>query len=120
MTRTADAQAITAVIQDYIQGTKDRDIAKLKEVFHPNAVMAGYLGPNLLAGSPDPFYAHLEANPHAPDPYAGEIVGISVTGRIATAELHEDNLYGMAFVNHFHLLNEDGTWRITAKLFHHD
>ena len=85
-----------------------------------SAVMSGYLGPNKLIGSPEPFYAHLEANPHPDDQYSGEIVSVSVTGRTACARLVEDNLYGLSFVNDFHLINEDGSWSIVSKLFHHD
>lgn len=111
--------AIKAVIDDYIKGTIERDVALLKTVFHENAVMAGYLGPGKLIGSPQPFYDHLEANEHGPG-YASEITSITVTGRTATACLIEQNLYGMRFHNDFHLLNDDGSWKVTAKLFHHD
>ncbi|MEL6186825.1 MAG: nuclear transport factor 2 family protein [Myxococcota bacterium] len=113
---------MTDVIEGYIKGTRDRDIARLKTVFHEAAVMSGYLGPNLLAGSPEPFYAHLEAHPHADQghAYRAAIAHVSVVGRTAVARLVEDSLYGMSFVNDFHLLQIDGKWSITSKLFHHD
>jgi len=119
MNRTDDVIAVEAIVKDYIQGTADRDIDKLKSAFHENAIMAGYLGPNKLIGSPQPFYDHLTANEHGPG-YVTKITGIEVTGRTAIARLVEDNLYGMSFVNDFHLLNDDGQWKIVSKLFHHD
>ncbi len=119
MNRTDDVIAVEAVVQEYVQGTADRDIARLKGAFHESAVMSGYLGPAKLIGSPQPFYEHLEANEHGPG-YVTKITNIEVTGRTATARLVEDNLYGMSFVNDFHLLNDDGAWKIVSKLFHHD
>ncbi len=120
MNRTDDVRAVKAVVKKYISGTGTCDVALLKSVFHENAVMSGYLGPAKLIGSPQPFYDHLQANPHADDSYTCEIVLVSVTGRTAIARLVEDNLYGMSFINDFHLINDDGKWVIASKLFHHD
>ncbi|MEM7378284.1 MAG: nuclear transport factor 2 family protein [Pseudomonadota bacterium] len=120
MNRTDESRAVSAVVAAYLRGTRDRDVETLKGVFHPNAVMSGYLGPNKLIGSPEPFYAHLEANPHPDDHYTGEITEVEVVGRTARARLVEDNLYGLSFINDFHLINEDGQWSIVSKLFHHD
>ncbi|MEL6347412.1 MAG: nuclear transport factor 2 family protein [Myxococcota bacterium] len=119
MNRTHKAAAVADVIRVYIKGTQERDVTVLRQVFHENAVMSGFLGPNKLVGSPEPFFAHLEANPHNGD-YTAEITHLDVVGRTARAVLVEDGLYGMAFVNDFHLLFDDGRWLITSKLFHHD
>lgn len=122
MNRTSDASAVLAVIREYEEGTRTRDTDRLRAIFHPNAVMSGYLGPNLLVGAPDPFYAHLEANPvdDGVALYTSTTTSVSVTGKTATATTVEDNLFGMSFVNAFHLIGDGGAWTITAKLFHHD
>lgn len=117
--RADDIIAVKAVVKEYVAATLERDVSRLKAIFHPNAAMSGYLGPNQLIGSPQPFYDHLEANPHG-EGYVGEISHVSVVGRTACARLVEENLYGMSFVNDFHLLNDNGTWVIVSKLFHHD
>ncbi len=119
MNRTDDIIAVKAVVNEYVAGTLARDIARLKAIFHPNAVMSGYLGPNQLIGSPQPFFDHLAGNEHG-EGYGAEISHVSVVGRTACARLVEENLYGMSFVNDFHLLNDNGTWVIVSKLFHHD
>ncbi len=119
MDRTHQATAVEAVIKEYIAGTVERDVERLQAIFHPNAVMSGYLGPNKLIGTPAPFFAHLQANEHGPG-YRSKITHIQVTGRTASATLLEENLYGMSFVNEFHLLDDDGRWTIVSKLFHHD
>lgn len=115
----ADKSAVEAVINKYVKGTVDRNVAILKTVFDEHAVMSGYLGPDKLIGSPQPFFDHLEAHEHGPG-YSSEIAHIEVTGRTATARLIENNLYGMRFVNDFHLLQDQGVWKVVSKLFHHD
>lgn len=120
MNRTDEVRAVEAVVNTYATATGTRDTDLLRTVFHGNAVMSGYLGPGKLIGSPQPFYDHLAANPHPDDKYTYEITAVSVIGRTACVRLVEDNLYGMSFVNDFHLLNDDGTWTIVSKLFHHD
>lgn len=120
MPRTADAAAIAAVLDAYTRGTRTRDTAAIRAVFHPGAVMAGYVGPDLGVGGIAPFLAALEANTVGPD-YASAITGIEILGHTATATVVEDNLFGRSFVNRFHLIRQpQGGWVITAKLFHHD
>ncbi|KIC49860.1 nuclear transport factor 2 family protein [Tateyamaria sp. ANG-S1] len=113
---TASARA---VVEAYIEGTRTRDIDLLRTVFHDGAVMTGWLGPDLLHGGPEPFYGALEAN-EVGDDYSGEITGLKVDDKIATASITERNLLGMSFENHFQIIQlDDGTWRISAKLFRH-
>ncbi|MEM1159873.1 MAG: nuclear transport factor 2 family protein [Pseudomonadota bacterium] len=119
MNRTTDANAVAAVMDAYEAGTRNRDVAMLKGAFHENALMSGYLGPNLLVGGPEPFYAHLEGN-EVEDGYAARTVHIDVNGNAASARVVEDNLWGMSFVNDFHLVKGEGGWKIVSKLFHHD
>ena len=108
-----------AVVEAYIKGTATRDVDLLKSIFHETAVMTGWLGPDLLHGGPEPFYGALEANEVGED-YAGKITAIQVDDRIATASITERNLQGMSFDNHFQMIQlDDGTWRLSAKLFRH-
>lgn len=108
-----------SVIEAYITGTRTRDTALLKEIFHEDAVMTGWLGPDLLVGGPEPFYGALEAN-EVGDDYTGDITALEHTGSIATATIEETNLLGLSFTNLFHMVRlADGSWRITSKLFRH-
>lgn len=119
MNRTADATAVAAIMEAYIDGTKSRNTLKLKAIFHESAVMCGYLGDDLLTGTPEPFYEAIENNEIAPN-YSARVVHIDVTGDTACARIIEDNLLGMSFVNDFHLVNGLDGWLIVSKLFHHD
>lgn len=108
-----------AVIDAYTKGTATRDVALLKLIFDENAVMTGYLGPDLLNGSVEPFYGALEANNVGAD-YTSDVTNLTVTDKIALATTEEKNLLGLNFTNHFHMVQrDDGTWRITSKLFRH-
>lgn len=121
--RVSDIEQISATLEKYIQGSLNADIALLKSIFHPQAGMFGYLGPNLLAGTPEPFFAHLAGAPsHAAQgkPYRARIASIEVSGNAASAKLVEDGFADLDFVDYFHLLKVDGKWLIVAKTFHHD
>lgn len=110
---------VRAVIDAYAEGTRTRDVGKLRECFADGAVMSGWLGPDLLVGGPEPFYGALEANEVGPD-YRSEVTEMRVEGPIAWAETREENLLGMSFVNRFHLVRgADDRWRIVSKLFAH-
>ncbi|MGR3492999.1 MAG: nuclear transport factor 2 family protein [Shimia sp.] len=119
MSRTKDPAAVQEILDAYTTATRARDVDGLRAVFHDNAVMSGYLGPDLLVGSPQPFFDFLAGNEVAPD-YASHTLSIDVTGQTASATVVEDNLFGMSFVNHFHLVKDENGWSITSKLFHHD
>ena len=119
MKRTVEANAVAAVMEAYIEGTKTRNTMKLKAIFHQDALMSGYLGPDLLMGTPDPFFEAVENNEIAPN-YMARVVHVQVTGDTAIARIVEDNLFGKSFVNDFHLLNGEEGWQIVSKLFHHD
>lgn len=108
-----------SVVEAYIKGTATRDVALLKSVFHDGAIMTGWLGPDLLHGGPEPFYGALEANEVGAD-YSADIAAIQIDDKIATASIVERNLLGMSFDNHFQIIQlDDGTWRLSAKLFRH-
>ncbi|WP_299151686.1 nuclear transport factor 2 family protein [uncultured Tateyamaria sp.] len=108
-----------AVVNAYIEGTATRNTDLLKSIFAENALMVGWLGPDLLHGGPEPFYDALEAN-EVGDDYSAEIIRIDITHPIAVAEISERNLLGMSFTNHFHLIHTDADgWKISSKLFRH-
>lgn len=119
MNRTTDVNAVAAIMDTYVTGTRTRDVGLLKTIFADGAVMTGYLGVNLLSGGPEPFYQALEANDVGSD-YAAQVVHVEVTGATACGRIIEDNLLGMSFVNDFHLVKGPEGWKIVSKLFHHD
>jgi len=118
--RVTAARAVRAVIEKYVKGSRDGDVALLRSIFHPGAVMVGYLGGNLTTGSPEPFFEHVARSGPAGAGYVAEIADLQVDGRTASATLFESGFAGLDFVDRFHLIEEGGAWRIASKLFHHD
>jgi hypothetical protein len=117
----AETKQIKGVIQDYIDGTFEADVNKLRGVFHKQAVMNGYLGDDLVLAGPDVFIQNIASAPSMKSnnsPYMAEIESIRIEGRIASVILSESGFYGNAtFVDHFHLIKDEGTWKIISKLF---
>ena len=119
---SVDPVAVDGIIdQMTADGTLRADIPQLQSVFHSQASMCGYLGPDLLLGGPEPFFADLGSRPPMADsgaPYKAEISSIEVNGRAASATLTESGFFGaFGFVNYFTLLNADGEWKIISKTF---
>lgn len=116
-----DVSAVREVMERYVDATFRADVDALRTIFHPGASMTGYLGDDLLVGTPEPFFVDIGTRPsmaEAAAPYKAEITSIQVSGRAATATLAESGFFGvMRFVNYFHLLNVDGDWKIISKTF---
>ncbi len=113
--------AVRKVLDRYANAVLHADVETLKRVFHPAAVMNGYLGDKLLVGTPEPFLADISGHPAMAEsgaPFRTEWTAVHVAGRTATATLEENGFFGSGhFVNYFHLLNESGEWKIVSKTF---
>lgn len=116
-----DCEAVKDLFAQYFDAVYRADVAKLRTLFHPQAAMYGYLGPQLLAGTPEPFFADLASKPSMAenrDDCRCVTRHISVTGNIAEATLLVDGFYGAACIeDHFHLVKENGAWKIVCKTF---
>ena len=117
----SEEAAVRMVVQQYIDGTYQGDVKALKDCFHPKAVMNGYLGDQLLVGGPEPFFENIENNPSMAEggaPYQGEIASLDVVGNVASVTIKETGFGGtMVFTDYFHLLKDQGEWKIISKTF---
>jgi hypothetical protein len=113
--------AVRGVLERYTDATYRADVNGLRSTFHLAASMVGYLGDDLLVGTPEPFFADIGGRPSMAEsgaPYKAEISALHVSGRTASATVEESGFFGaMRFVNYFHLLNVGGEWRIVSKTF---
>lgn len=119
---TTEVREVRAVIEQYIKGSGTGDVGSLESIFHPNAVMFGYLRGQLMDGGPKPFFDLVGSQPSLQSQgadYRAEIASIRVDGDVATATLIEDGFFGMSFTDRFHLVRTDGRWLIVSKLFRH-
>jgi hypothetical protein len=118
---TDPAATVRAVMERYVEAVYKADVDTLRALFHPAAVMSGYLGDTLLAGSPEPFLLDVGGRPSmesAGAPYTSQILDIHASSRTAGLRVEETGFFGAySFVNYFHLLNVEGEWKIVAKTF---
>ena len=116
-TKIDDYDAITKVLQHYIDGAKAGKGALMKPAFHDDATIFGYVGPDLFAGPIQGLYDWNDANGPAVD-IVSRIVNIEVVETVASVRLESDNWTGMRFTDFFNLLKVDGKWKIMNKIFH--
>ena len=116
-----EIEKISNILQKYIDATYNADIPLLESVFHKEARISGYLGNQLLIGTPQKFIEDMSNQPSMKekgDPYKAEITSLAVTGRIANAVVYETGFWGMIIIeNHFSLVCEDGKWQIISMVF---
>lgn len=115
-----DYKALRQVLENYIEGCYTANTDQLKSLFHGEAMMSGFLDETLDIGTPQPFYDELEESPSAKESgeaYSAEITFIHIAGDMASAGIVEDNLLGINYVNHFHLLKIDSAWKIVSKIY---
>jgi hypothetical protein len=114
----SDVAAARAVIEEYVAACRVRSVDRLKAIFHPDALMTGYLMDQRLVGSTQPFYDTVRNAPTAAGgDYRADITRVDVAGRIASVTLEEQGFLGLSFTNYFDLLEADGRWQIVAKTF---
>lgn len=108
-------------IEQYFEAVYQADVERLKDIFHKNAVMSGFLGEMLLCGDPTPFYEDLMSKPSMKE--SGTecrfiMKSLQVTGNVAFVVLYVDGFYGNTTLEDaFHLIKEQGRWYITSKTF---
>jgi hypothetical protein len=109
--------AIMSTIQLYIDGGKTGDTARMKEAFHPDATIFGYVGADLFAGPIQQLFDWNDQNGAAKE-LQGRIASIDIIETVATVRLELDNWTGHRFTDLFTLLKVDGQWKIINKVFH--
>jgi hypothetical protein len=116
-----DREAITAVVQLYIDGAADGDTEKLKQAFDERAWMFGALGDQRFDVPIASMIEMTAAQPmNAAGNYRATITTVASTEDAATATVEETGCWGtVSFVDYFLLSRIDGTWKIVAKCFAH-
>jgi len=117
-----DVSGVREVAHRYIDAVYRGDAATLRACFHPSAVMSGYLGDELLTGTPERFFEDIGSTPPMASsgaPYVAEVVSVEVVGGAASVRIDETGFFGsLSFANWFHLIRGvDGEWSIVSKLF---
>lgn len=117
MPQTADTDAITQLVSDYIRAARTGDESLMRTVFHPDSTICGYVGPDLFSAPIENFHEWNRGNGPAPD-VREEIVSIDIAQTIASVRVELDNWTGHRFTDYFNLLKIDGKWWVMNKIFH--
>ena len=116
-----DTNAIRSCVERYYESLRTSDPAVVREVFHENAMIAGYLPDGLHQMTVAEFGGFVESQQPSPDasedPRSLEILSCELAGETAAVRLRESYL-GMVFLDTFAMLKVDGRWMIYNKLFH--
>jgi putative lumazine-binding protein len=116
-----DRDAITEVMQLYMDGAADGDVSKLEAAFHEQAWMFGEMGGQRLDMPIKEFFGLAHAQPlKTDDTFEARLVAVEQTDNAATAVVEEDGAWGsVSFVDYFTLARIDGDWKIVNKTFAH-
>lgn len=109
--------AISKVIQHYIDGAKSGKGELMKPAFHNDATIFGYVGSDLFAGPIQGLYDWNDANGPA-TAIVSRIASIDLVGTVASVRLESDNWTGHRFTDFFNLLKVHGEWKVMNKVFH--
>ncbi len=112
-----DIEAISSVIQIYVEGGRKGDASIMKRAFRENATIHGHTEGGLLAGPIQPMFDYITESPPAPNLEA-KIVNIDLANTVATARVELTDWLGTRYTDQFTLLKENGAWTITSKVFH--
>jgi hypothetical protein len=110
-------EAISTVLQHYINGAISGKGSEMKPAFHDDATIYGFVGPDLFAGPIQGLYDWNDENGPATD-MVSRIVSIDIVGTVASVRLESDNWTGHRFTDFFNLLKLDGKWKVMNKVFH--
>jgi hypothetical protein len=116
----SEIDAVRKVLSYYAEGLEKGDVDLLKKAFHPQSIMTGYFGGNLLLVPIEGLYDLVRSNPapvESGEPYAYEISDINIIGETATGQVSETSYLGHNFTDRFHLVKIDGRWQIISKIF---
>jgi len=117
MTEMNDYEAISGIIQQYLDGAVSGKSADMRPAFHADATMFGYEGSDLLAGSIQGLFEWVDEMGPAPE-VASRVTNIDVSETVATVRIEIDQWHGDRYTDLFTLLKVDGQWKFMNKVFH--
>jgi hypothetical protein len=116
-----DIEQIENVVQLYVDSMDESSPEKVKQAFHPNAKVVGYLHGDFMEMSVDDF-AGFVASQEPPPKEKGEnvvfkILSCEIEGATALAKVR-DKYLGITFLDTLSFIKIEGEWKLYNKLFH--
>ncbi|WP_225995967.1 nuclear transport factor 2 family protein [Acinetobacter oleivorans] len=118
-TYVQEYQAITEVLNKYIEGCKQANSSTMKPAFNQHATMYSVGADGKLAGGAIPIlFEGIDKDFHpSPDAQAA-IARIEIVGTAASARIDANDMSGISFTDFFHLLKVEGKWTVVNKIFY--
>lgn len=116
----SDKDQVKNIVQLYVDSMDESNPDKVKEAFHTNAKVVGYLHGDFLEMSVDDF-ANFVASQQPPPQEKGEnvvyeILECEIEGTTGCVKVR-DTYLGITFLDTLSFIRNDGEWRIYSKLF---
>ena len=112
---------IREIINLYFKSMYEANSALVHQVFHPRALITGYVDDKLEEMDTDSFAKFVGDQKPSPseknDPKILEIISIKIVGKTAVALVRDDYLQ-MTYLDTLSFLKVDDKWLIYNKLFH--
>ena len=117
-TYVEDYQAITEVLNKYIEGCKQARSSIMKPAFNEHATMYSVGADGKLTGGAIPILFEGIDKDFRPSPDAqAAITRIEIVGNAASARIDANAMSGISFTDFFHLLKVEGKWTVVSKIF---
>ncbi|OAJ50473.1 nuclear transport factor 2 family protein [Pseudomonas marginalis] len=117
-TYVEDYQAITKVLNAYIEGCKQANSSMMKPAFNEHATMYSVGANGKLEGGAIPILFEGIDKGFRPSPDAqAAITRIEIVGNAASARIDANGMSGLSFTDFFHLLKVEGKWTVVSKIF---
>ena len=116
-----DKQQIENVVQLYVDSMDESNPDKVKQAFHINAKVVGYLHGDFMEMSVDDFSGFVAAQQPSPkekgENVVLEILSCEIHGATASVKVR-DKYLGITFLDILSFIKIDSDWKIYNKLFH--
>jgi|TARA_B100001175_G_scaffold141697_1_gene120266 hypothetical protein len=116
-----DKQKIEEGVQLYFDSMYESSAEKVRQAFHENAMITGYMETGLAEMTVDQFAKFVEGQQPSPkekgEDVLLEILSCEIAGETAYVRVR-DGYIGHVFVDTLSFLKKDDEWRIYNKLFH--
>tara|TARA_Y100000768_G_scaffold217343_1_gene163814 strand:- start:1877 stop:2245 length:369 start_codon:yes stop_codon:yes gene_type:complete len=116
-----DKEQIENVIQLYVDSMDESNPDKVKQAFHSNAKVAGYLHGDFMEMSVEDFAGFVVSQQPSPkekgENVVFEILSCDIEGATAAVKVR-DKYLGITFLDTLSLIKVESEWKLYNKLFH--
>ena len=117
----SDNEEIKNITQIYIDSMSHSSAEKVKDAFHNNGSVVGYLHGDFMEMSVDDFANFVASQQPSPkekgENVEFEILACEVEGTTASVKVR-DKYLGITFLDTLSFIKFEGDWKIYSKLFH--